>query len=182
MTDWPTIHEYVVTYTVGSLPDLGQDGLLHARVAALSEDNAATAVRTGVTDALTRLLPAEAAAAHTATLQILGVLPAAPAGSDPDPKVSDLTDHGVHFDEYDLTELVAFHSKADTEGFTYAYENYPPRFAAESLMKIAADMGDFRRLYTENEHLVDEWWEHHETEGGELLDAHMTSQDRTATT
>jgi hypothetical protein len=178
-TRWPTLHGYVVTYAVDSLPNLSPDGQLHAAVAALDEAAAAQAVHTGVAKALGSLLDADTAQRHLATLRILGVSPTAPgpAGTDStDTKAPGMTDNGIHFDEYDLLELVAFHGKADTEGFTYTFENYPPRFGSESLQRIAADMGDFRRLFTEHDHLVDQWWETHEDDGGELLDAHLDAQ------
>jgi hypothetical protein len=176
---WPTLHGYLVTYAVDSLPNLSPDGQLHAAVAALDEAAAAQAVRTGVANALGSLVDADTAQRHLATLRILGVSPTAPgpAGTDStDTKAPGMTDNGIHFDEHDLLELVAFHGKADTEGFTYTFENYPPRFGSESLQRIAADMGDFRRLFTEHDHLVDQWWQTHEDGGGELLDAHLDAQ------
>jgi hypothetical protein len=60
--------------------------------------------------------------------------------------------------DYDWLEFEGFASKVDSEGFTYAYENYGPDFEDPSMQALAEDMGKLRAYHRENAHLVDEWW------------------------
>lgn len=60
--------------------------------------------------------------------------------------------------DFDFLEFEAFVSKVENEGFTYAAENYPPRFESAELQDIAADLGRLRTLYVENEAKVDDWY------------------------
>lgn len=60
--------------------------------------------------------------------------------------------------DFDFLEFEAFVSKVENEGFTYAAENYGPNFESPELQAIAADLGQLRTLYVENEAKVDEWW------------------------
>jgi hypothetical protein len=59
---------------------------------------------------------------------------------------------------FDFLEFEAFVSKVENEGFTYAAEEYPPRFESPELQAIAADLGALRTLYVENEDKVESWW------------------------
>jgi hypothetical protein len=76
--------------------------------------------------------------------------------------------------DYDFMEFECFVSKVDSEGFTYAYENYSPDFEAPEMRELADDMGKFRAYYRENSILVEQWWD---TVGGEracdLHNAHV---------
>lgn len=60
--------------------------------------------------------------------------------------------------DFDFLEFEAFVSKVENEGFTYAAENYPPNFESPELQAIAADLGQLRTLYVENEDKVESWW------------------------
>ena len=60
--------------------------------------------------------------------------------------------------DFDFLEFEAFVSKVENEGFTYAAENYGPNFEAPELQTIAADLGQLRTLYVENEDKVEAWW------------------------
>jgi len=60
--------------------------------------------------------------------------------------------------DFDFLEFEAFVSKIENEGFTYAAENYGPRFESPELQAIADDLGALRTLYVENEAKVDAWY------------------------
>jgi hypothetical protein len=79
--------------------------------------------------------------------------------------------------DYDFLEFECFVSKVNSEGFTYAAENYGPNFEAPDLQAIADDMGALRTLYVENEDKVDTWYE---AVGGEracdLHNAHVDEE------
>ncbi|MFE1109677.1 hypothetical protein ACFW5U_27840 [Streptomyces rochei] len=61
--------------------------------------------------------------------------------------------------DYDFLEFEAFVSKVHIEGFTYAAENYGPKFEDPKLQALADDLGTLRSLYLENESKVDNWYE-----------------------
>jgi hypothetical protein len=61
--------------------------------------------------------------------------------------------------DFDFLEFEAFVSKVENEGFTYAAENYSPRFESPELQAIAEDLGALRTLYVENEAKVDVWYQ-----------------------
>lgn len=81
--------------------------------------------------------------------------------------------------DYDFLEFEAFVSKVENEGFTYAAEEYAPEFESPELQAIAADFGQLRTFYVENEAKVDDWWT---TVGGEracdLHNAHVDESRR----
>jgi len=60
--------------------------------------------------------------------------------------------------DFDFLEFEAFVSKVENEGFAYAAENYGPNFESPELQAIAADFGQLRALYLENEAKVDDWY------------------------
>lgn len=60
--------------------------------------------------------------------------------------------------DYDFLEFESFVSKVNIEGFLYAADNYGPEFEAPELQAIAADLGQLRTLYVENEDKVDDWY------------------------
>jgi hypothetical protein len=76
--------------------------------------------------------------------------------------------------DYDFLEFECFVSKVDSEGFTYAYENYSPDFESPEMQALADDMGALRAFYREHAGLIEEWWN---TVGGEracdLHNAHI---------
>lgn len=59
---------------------------------------------------------------------------------------------------FDFLEFEAFVSKVENEGFAYAAENYGPNFESPELQAVAADFGQLRALYLENEAKVDDWY------------------------
>lgn len=61
--------------------------------------------------------------------------------------------------DFDFLEFEAFVSKVEREGFTYAAENYGPRFESPELQAMAGDFGTLRTLYVENEAKVGDWYE-----------------------
>ncbi|MGV9268124.1 hypothetical protein ACWDRR_26065 [Kitasatospora sp. NPDC003701] len=89
-----------------------------------------------------------------------------------------MTDTGIDnpsaLSDFDFMELVAFDSKVDREGFSYAYENYPPRFESPELQEVAKDLTSMRSFYGDHDHLVDQWWE---TVGGRGCDLHNAHID-----
>jgi hypothetical protein len=78
--------------------------------------------------------------------------------------------------EYDFVELVAFASKVESEGFGYAYEEYPPRFEAPELAPIADDYSLLRQLFDEWQEAVDEFWTRSDAEA--VYDAHVNEERR----
>lgn len=60
--------------------------------------------------------------------------------------------------DYDFLEFEAFVSQVESEGFTYAAENYRPKFESPELQAAADELGSLRRLYRENEAKVDAWY------------------------
>lgn len=60
--------------------------------------------------------------------------------------------------DYDFIELVVFAHKAESDGFGYAFENYPPRFEAPELAPVADDYSLLRSLHDEWAEAVDEFW------------------------
>ncbi|NUP18364.1 MAG: hypothetical protein HOZ81_20230 [Streptomyces sp.] len=73
--------------------------------------------------------------------------------------------------DYDFVELVAFASKVESEGFGYAFEEYPPHFEAPELAPIAADFSLLRQLFNEWEEALDEFWTRSDAEA--VYDAHI---------
>lgn len=61
--------------------------------------------------------------------------------------------------DYDFLEFECFVSKVGFEGFTYAAENYPPRFEDTELQAVANDLGALRVFYLKHEPKVDAWYE-----------------------
>lgn len=180
MSNWPTLRGYLVTFTFDTLPHLGDNGLLHAHVAALDETRVAEIVRTSCADALKSAVGEHDFQRHLDSLRIVAVSPGLdPSGrpqSQPDtsdPKAPNMTDTGIEFSDYDFMELIAFHSKVESEGFTYAYENYPPKFEAEPLQRTAQDMGSMRRLFSDAQDRIDRWWADHPDDGVDLHNEHI---------
>jgi hypothetical protein len=64
----------------------------------------------------------------------------------------------TNWSDFDFLEFEAFVSKVENEGFTYAAEEYPPRFESPELQAMAADLSTLRTLYVENESKVDDWY------------------------
>lgn len=181
MSDWPTLHSYLVTFTFDTLPHLGDKGLLHAQVAALDETGVAAIVRAACADTLQSHVDANDVQRHLDSLRIVAISPGpnAPGGPQPPPdtipdqKAPDMTDNATEFSDYDFMELVAFHSKVDSDGFSYAFENYPPQFEAEPLQRVAQDMGDLRRLFVDAEDRIERWWADHKDDGVDLHNTHI---------
>ena len=78
--------------------------------------------------------------------------------------------------DYDFIELVAFASKVESEGFGYAFEEYPPRFEAPEVAPIADDYSLLRRLFDEWQEAVDEFWTRPDAEAA--YDAHIDEARR----
>ncbi|MET7688030.1 hypothetical protein ABZT06_08615 [Streptomyces sp. NPDC005483] len=78
--------------------------------------------------------------------------------------------------EYDFVELVAFAHKVESEGFGYAFEEYPPRFEAPELDPIADDYSLLRQLFDEWEEALDEFWTRPDAEAA--YDAHIDEARR----
>lgn len=78
--------------------------------------------------------------------------------------------------DYDFVELVAFASKVDSEGFGYAFEEYPPHFEAPELAPIADDYSLLRQLFDEWEEALDEFWTRSDAEA--VYDAHIDEARR----
>lgn len=78
--------------------------------------------------------------------------------------------------EYDFVELVAFASKVESEGFGYAFEEYPPHFEAAELGPIAEDYSLLRSLSDEWQEAVDEFWTRPDAEAA--YDAHIDEARR----
>lgn len=72
--------------------------------------------------------------------------------------------------EYDFVELVAFAHKVESEGFGYAFEEYPPRFEAPELAPVAADYSLLRQLFDEWQEALGEFWTR--PDAGAVYDAH----------
>jgi hypothetical protein len=89
-----------------------------------------------------------------------------------------MTSTNTTFSDYDWMELVAFDSKVGSEGFTYAYENYPPAFESAELQQVADDMGAFRRFCLEHDDAVEAWWREHDEDGADLHNAHIDERNR----
>lgn len=60
--------------------------------------------------------------------------------------------------DFDFLEFEGFVGKVEREGFTYAAENYGPRFESPELQAMADNLGTLRTLYVENEPKVDAWY------------------------
>ncbi|MFI8535399.1 hypothetical protein ACIGMX_34780 [Streptomyces aquilus] len=78
--------------------------------------------------------------------------------------------------EYDFIELVAFASKVESEGFGYAFEEYPPHFEAPDLAPIAAEYSLLRQLLKEWQEAVHEFWTRPDAEAA--YDAHIDEARR----
>jgi hypothetical protein len=78
--------------------------------------------------------------------------------------------------DYDFVELVAFASKVQSEGFGYAYEEYPPHFEAPELAPVADDYSLLRELYEAWEEALDEFWTRSDAEA--VYDAHIDEARR----
>lgn len=61
--------------------------------------------------------------------------------------------------DFDFLEFEGFACKVDREGFTYAAEEYGPRFESPELQAIADDLSSLRAFYREHRAKVDAWWE-----------------------
>jgi hypothetical protein len=80
--------------------------------------------------------------------------------------------------DYDFLEFEGFVHKVRWEGsYSYAAENYAPRFEASELRTIADDPAKLRALYRENRQKVEDWYE---AVGGEracdLHNAHVDEE------
>ncbi|QBJ94461.1 hypothetical protein D0Z67_29265 (plasmid) [Streptomyces seoulensis] len=61
--------------------------------------------------------------------------------------------------DYDFLEFEGFVSKVENEGFTYAAEEYSPKFESPELQAIANDFGKLRAFYLEHEPKIDAWYQ-----------------------
>ncbi|BFP50119.1 hypothetical protein KCMC57_64870 (plasmid) [Kitasatospora sp. CMC57] len=89
----------------------------------------------------------------------------------------DIQNPTADLSDYDWLEFECFASKVDSEGFTYAYENYSPDFEATDMQELASDMGKFRAYFRANAGLVEQWYD---AIGGErACDLHNAHVDET---
>lgn len=73
--------------------------------------------------------------------------------------------------DYDLLELVAFGSKVEHEGYSYAASDYPPRFEFNNLQLL--DRATLGAVWSRHRASVDLWWETHPGDGVDLHNAHI---------
>jgi hypothetical protein len=78
--------------------------------------------------------------------------------------------------EYDFLELVAFDAKVKWETFSYAYEEYPPRFEAPELRELATHYSRLKALWLANREAIDAFWEKPGAMG--IYDRHLDAADR----
>ncbi|GAA2107943.1 hypothetical protein [Streptomyces synnematoformans] len=62
--------------------------------------------------------------------------------------------------DYDWLELLAFHWKIGSEGFTYAAEEYPPRFENPELQAQTGSLDRLRGLHGDHEAAIGRWLDH----------------------
>jgi hypothetical protein len=78
--------------------------------------------------------------------------------------------------DYDWLELVSLVWKVRNEGsYSYAVENWPPRFEADDMQAIADDPTKLRALYREHKPAVDAWWD--QVGGDRAVDLHNAHVD-----
>lgn len=94
--------------------------------------------------------------------------------AQPQPVV--VPDKDTPLSEYDFVELVAFAHKVESEGFGYAFEEYPPHFEAPELAPIADDYSLLRQLHEAWEEALDEFWTRPDAEA--VYDAHIDEARR----
>ncbi|WP_327359563.1 hypothetical protein [Streptomyces sp. NBC_01304] len=78
--------------------------------------------------------------------------------------------------DYDFRELVAFASKAENEGFWYAYAEYGPEFESPAARAVVADPRALEDLLKQYEKAIDGFWEQPDAET--QYDAHLGERDR----
>jgi hypothetical protein len=78
--------------------------------------------------------------------------------------------------EYDFLELVAFDAKVKWETFSYAYEEYPPRFEAPELRELATHYSRLKALWLANREAIDAFWQQPGAMG--IYDRHLDAADR----
>lgn len=71
---------------------------------------------------------------------------------------------------HDFMELAGFHAKAESEGFEYAWENYPPAFGDAELAEWAKPYAQLRELYELHADRLAEFWD--SDDAHERYDAH----------
>lgn len=82
------------------------------------------------------------------------------------------------FTEYDWLELVAFDSKVSSEGYTYAFEEYAPRFEDPVMKSVAADSYQLKHLHDRQKAAIDAWWDSEGDNAVDLLNDHVDESDR----
>lgn len=85
-------------------------------------------------------------------------------------------DKGTPLSDYDFVELVAFASKVESEGFGYAFEEYPPHFESPEFAPVAGDYSLLRQLFDEWQEALDEFWTR--PDAGAVYDAHIDEARR----
>lgn len=81
------------------------------------------------------------------------------------------------FTEYDWLELIAFDSKVNSEGYSYAAENYAPRFETPEMQAVAADGCQLKFLYDSQRPSIDAWRDA-EPNAVDLVNAHIDEERR----
>jgi len=82
------------------------------------------------------------------------------------------------FTEFDWLELVAFDSKVNREGFTYAAAEYAPRFEHPAMQAVVADRYQLKFLYDRQKPAIDAWWDTEGDNAVDLINAHVDESDR----
>lgn len=77
---------------------------------------------------------------------------------------------------YDFQELIAFDAKTESEGWSYAAENYGPRFEFNNYQPLGWD--DLRDLHNRERAAIADWWETHADDGCDLHNAHIDESNR----
>lgn len=85
-----------------------------------------------------------------------------------------MTTAPTNLSDYDFMELVAFDGKVESEGFSYAAENYAPRFEFNDLRRLD-DYAALRDLWRTRQPAIDAWWDLHRDDGCDLHNAHVNA-------
>lgn len=80
--------------------------------------------------------------------------------------------------DYDRMELIAFASKADSEDFHYAYENWPPSFETDQMKRLAADRSRLESLLDARDAEILAWWDNTPNPVAALDDHHEQARQR----
>lgn len=79
--------------------------------------------------------------------------------------------------DYDFMELLVFDRKVESEGsWSYAYENYGPRFEFNDYADV--DRAEVRALQRRRQAAIDAWWDDHREDGCDLHNAHVDESRR----